>query len=99
MTKDDNWPNWPEQEFSHAGILLKLTCGACPEQYDAFDGAGKRVGYFRLRHGWFTVRYPDVGGKLVYEAGPNGDGQFNNDEREGFLIAGIEALKKEMNDG
>ena len=90
------WFNDPPQEFSHAGIILKLTCGACPEQYDAFDDTGKRVGYFRLRHGEFTVDYPDVGGKEVYCAEPEGDGQFEEHERERFLIAGIDALKKEM---
>ena len=42
-------------------LKLVLTCGACPEQYDAFDGE-RQVGYLRLRHGHFTVTCPDVGG-------------------------------------
>lgn len=88
---DDPW-----DDFDYGGIHLKRTCLACPEQYDAFDGAGKMVGYFRLRHGHFRVDYPDCGGETVYEAEPKGDGIFEADEREGFLIAGIEALKKAM---
>ena len=87
-------PEFPD--FSYAGINLVRTCYACPEQYYAFDDAGKMVGYFRLRHGHFSVDYPDCGGKTVYEAEPRCDGMFELDEREGFLIAGIEALKKEM---
>lgn len=42
-------------------IILKQTCFAYPEQYDAIDGiTGERVGYLRLRHGHFTVEVPDV---------------------------------------
>ena len=67
-------------------IELVQTCGACPEQYDAFID-GKQVGYLRLRHGYFTVQYPNVGGELVYEAETKGDGLFEDDEREGHLIA------------
>jgi len=80
-------------EFTHKGIALVRTCYACPEQYDAYDGTGRRVGYFRLRHGWFTVEKYAPGGDLVFDAEPYGDGIFESDERERYLIAGIEALK------
>lgn len=72
-------------------IELVQTCGACPEQYDAFID-GRQVGYLRLRHGYFTVQYPDVRGELVYEAEPNGDGLFEFEEREGYLAAARLAL-------
>ena len=36
------------------GYRLILTCGACPEQYDVFDG-DRQVGYLRLRHGHFRA--------------------------------------------
>lgn len=65
-------------------IELVETCGACPEQYDAYF-CGEKVGYLRLRHGHFTVRYPDSQGELIYEAYPNGDGIFESDEREKYL--------------
>lgn len=65
-------------------IRLKRTCYACPEQYDAYDG-DRRVGYLRLRHGNFTVECPDAGGTLVYHATPNGDGIFDNGERDHYL--------------
>jgi len=73
------------------GYLLRLTCGACPEQYDVF-WEGERVGYLRLRHGWFYAATPDVGGKTVYEASPNGDGIFDCDERVKYLTEAIEAI-------
>jgi hypothetical protein len=43
------------------------------------------VAYIRLRHGDLTVRCPDVGGELVYEAEPEGDGCFEDEERDPFL--------------
>jgi hypothetical protein len=72
------------------------TCGACPEQYDVFDRSNKRVGYLRLRHGWFRVDMPCCGGKTVYEAGPRGEGMFDDDEREFYLTEAIRAIRKEL---
>ena len=72
-------------------ITLKQTCGACPEQYDAYRN-DKLVGYFRLRHGHFTVNAYGPSGPLVYEASPYGDGLFEYDEREGYLNEGCQAL-------
>lgn len=65
-------------------IQLIQTCGACPEQYDAFLN-GKQVGYLRLRHGLFYVAYPDASGIRIYEAEPEGDGIFAEHERERYL--------------
>ena len=65
-------------------IKLVQTCGACPEQYDAFLD-GKEVGYLRLRHGYFRVDYPHHGGETIYSANPRGEGAFEDDEREKYL--------------
>lgn len=72
-------------------IQLVETCGACPEQYDAlYDG--KEVGYLRLRHGHFNVQCPNVGGESVYAADPIGDGCFDSEEREFYLISARQAI-------
>lgn len=75
-------------------IELIKTCDACPEQYDARIGSAL-VGYLRLRHGYFYVQYPWCGGKLIYEAHPEGDGIFEEHERDRYLIAAKEAILKE----
>jgi hypothetical protein len=74
-------------------IKLVLTCGACPEQYDAFDG-DRLVGYLRLRHGSFTVQCPNTLGQLVYEASPEGDGIFTTDERDYYLRFAVDAIQR-----
>lgn len=74
-------------------IVLRQTCPACPEQYDAYDD-GSLVGYLRLRHGRFTVSYPDPGGVLIYEAYPRGDGIFVRDEREEYLRRAVHAIRR-----
>ncbi|MNY14590.1 hypothetical protein D3C86_1477750 [compost metagenome] len=72
-------------------IQLIETCGACPEQYDAlYDG--KDVGYLRLRHGHFYVECPNIGGKTVYAADPEGDGCFVEEEREYYLTSARQAI-------
>lgn len=68
-----------------------MTCGACPEQYDAMLD-GKRVGYLRLRHGYFYAAVPDVGGETVYESYPKGDGMFEDDERTTELNNALKAI-------
>ena len=73
------------------GYDLIMTSNACPEQYDVFKD-GQQVGYLRLRHGKFTVRVPDVGGEVVYEACPAGDGNFDINERDMYLRNAIEAI-------
>lgn len=74
------------------GVELVQTCGACPEQYDAFIG-DEKVGYLRLRHGYFSVEYPHCGGSLVYEAYPNGDGLFEDHERKYHLTQACSNLR------
>jgi len=76
-----------------ADVHLDMTCGACPEQYDATIG-NQVVGYLRLQHGHFTVECPTTGGAYVYEAEPVGDGMFENWEREKYLTAAKEAILK-----
>jgi len=67
-------------------LELRLTCGACPEQYDAFC-AGAKVGYLRLRAGQFSVHCPDEGGEGVYFDDTVGDGRFEDFERPFQLAA------------
>lgn len=65
---------------------LNRTCYACPEQYDVYYNEYE-VGYLRLRHGVFTV---ECFNKQVYNAEPEGDGIFTDEERDFYLT---EALK------
>lgn len=76
-------------------IKLIETCGACPEQYDAFLN-DKQVGYLRLRHGYFRVGYPDCSGETIYEAEPNGDGCFTTEERDYYLEQAKLAIIKKL---
>lgn len=77
------------------GYDLKLTCGACPEQYDVFLD-GSKVGYLRLRHGRFRADVPDCGGETVHSSYPNGDGIFDEDERDYHLNAAIDAIDERL---
>lgn len=79
-------------------VNLVRTCWACPEQYDAMLD-GEIVGYLRLRHGGFSVQCPDVGGDLVYEASPRGDGIFDDDERDYYLRFAVDAILKWLANG
>lgn len=71
--------------------------GACPEQYDVYCG-DVRVGYLRLRHGLFRADYfPPPGGRVVvYEAEPEGDGIFQDDERKAYLSEACAAIQAAM---
>jgi hypothetical protein len=71
-------------------VKLVETCGACPEQYDAYIN-GDKIGYLRLRHGYFYTEYLPTGEK-VYEAHPDGDGIFWTEERTKYLNAASQAL-------
>lgn len=78
-------------------IELIQTCGACPEQYDAFY-EGKQVGYLRLRHGHFTVDADGPWGEELYSASPKGDGIFAGDERDKYLRKARKAIAKRIRD-
>lgn len=55
------------EDIKIKGLTFVQTCFACPEQYDVYDG-DRQVGYVRLRHGYLTCEYPDVGGEEIYSA-------------------------------
>jgi hypothetical protein len=76
------------------GYKLVCTSMACPEQYDVFNEAGSRVGYLRLRHGWFRADCPSVGGDTVYESHPEGDGTFNDKERIPEITKALDAIRE-----
>ncbi|SDJ07497.1 hypothetical protein SAMN05444157_1602 [Frankineae bacterium MT45] len=71
---------------------LTMTCSACPEQYDLVDDDRERIAYFRLRHGYFAVVVPDVGGDQVYGSETIGDGLFDGSERADHLFKGLVAV-------
>jgi hypothetical protein len=84
-------PEIESGNVSWEDIELEQTCGACPEQYDAYYGT-KQVGYLRLRHGNFYADGPN--GQTVYEANPKGDGIFEEDERDYYLTEAKKAIAK-----
>lgn len=73
-------------------LELVQTSALCPEQYDVYKG-GRKVGYMRVRHGFFIVEAPYCGGKVVYQAHVKGDGSFDDGERMEQLTAGVRAIK------
>jgi hypothetical protein len=77
--------------YARYGLTIKLTCGACPEQYEVFKD-GVQVAYYRLRHGEFTVNFPDVMGEEIFSAEPNGDGTFDENERLKYLTKALRAV-------
>lgn len=74
-------------------VQLVKTCGGCPEQYDGYID-GQKLAYFRLRHGGFRAEYRD---EVVYTARPNGDGVFEDDERERYLNEACQAVLAKHN--
>ena len=75
-------------------IKLQMTCGACPEQYDAFLD-GRQVGYLRLRHSTFRVDCPDCGGETVFSTDEvEGDGVFVEHERQAFLDIAVQKIEQ-----
>lgn len=82
------------------GYKLVRTCEECPEQYEIHRADNDRevVAYLRLRHGCFTVEVPDCGGELIYEAHPQGDGEFKVLERPHFLRLAVDYIDKHYGD-
>ena len=90
----ERWDGKPlDCRYRIGKIYLEQTCGACPEQYDAYREDGKYFGYFRLRHGFFTV--DNANDDLVYSSRPEGDGCFETEERKLELCRGVQALLKD----
>lgn len=84
--------------YAQNGLRLDMTCMACPEQYDVFkDDKPEQVAYYRLRHGGFTVDYPNVGAEQIYGAYTNGDGCFEPDERLKFMTIAMRKLLEKIN--
>lgn len=75
-------------------LRLVKTCHACPEQYDVFDG-DRKVGYLRLRHGFFSGQYI---GETVYSAITRGDGSFHENERTSHLNAACRAIQERLDE-
>ena len=78
--------------MNYKEIELKMTCGACPEQYDAFLN-DENIGYLRLRHGYFRAEFK---GKTVYDSYTIGDGCFEYEERNKHLKKAKKAIFKAM---
>lgn len=92
MSDKEEVKMWKKPVLIH-GYRLERTCFACPEQYDVYAG-DEIVAYLRLRHGSFRADVPDCGGDTVYTANPEGDGIFEDDERQKFLTEAILAVQK-----
>ena len=89
-------------EIDIDGIKLRMTCLACPEQYDATDGRGRACGYLRLRFGRFTVSYPGPIGEVIYEHefDDGWQGSFNSgEERSHYLAAAVQAIRLRRRNG
>lgn len=85
----DSYPS-----YNRKNLTFIQTCGACPEQYEVYKGK-KPVGYLRLRHGYFYAS-TEVGGKVLYEAEPKGDGVFEDSERDFYLDNAADAILKNI---
>jgi hypothetical protein len=84
-----------EKQYENAlyfgGFRFELTCLACPEQYDVYQGT-EQVAYVRLRHGNLRVYHPDAGGELLYHQRFYDDdykGCFDNDEEANKYLSEI----------
>jgi len=76
--KKNPWDTGQQNERIVEGLKFRLTCHACPEQYEVFTEDNKQVAYVRLRHGDLSCRCPDHYGEYVYSGG-SGEGEFFGD--------------------
>jgi len=83
--------------YAKNGLKIKMTCSACPEQYEVFK-EGKQVAYYRLRHGTFRIDYPTCGEETIYEADPNGDGIFDDNERLNYLTKAMRIVLSKISE-
>lgn len=77
-------------------LTFKLTCSACPEQYDVFDKDNEQVAYVRLRHGSLSLSNADIS-EDWWETDTNdtnfpkdkrlrGDAMFDDDDERTFFL-------------
>ncbi len=78
-------------KFSAEDLVLNMTSGACPEQYNVMLGR-VQVGYIRIRHGMLRVDCPECGGSTVLETSVRGHGYLEDDESEEQLLLCREAI-------
>lgn len=71
--------------YEKNGFQIVQTASAFPEQYEVFKD-GVQLAYYRLRDGEFTIESPDVGGELIFQSFPDGDGLFDKDERFIYMV-------------
>ena len=83
--------------MQHNGISLYMTCECSPEQYDAMR-YGVRVGYLRVRYGYFTVFCPDANGDAVLSMEIDGGGCFTDKERDCCLSAALHTIDRWVKD-
>lgn len=76
---------------------LRCTSVASPEQYNVY-WRGIPVGYLRLRHGVFRADAPLCGEDTVFMAEPAGHYLFDDRERENYLVAALESIRRKMFD-
>lgn len=79
--------------MQYNGISLYKTCECSPEQYDALRH-GVRVGYLRVRYGYFTVFCPDANGDVVLNMEIDGVGCFADAERDYCLSAALYTIDR-----
>ena len=84
-------------EYAIDGLLFKLSCVACPEQFDVIDGRGKSSGYVRLRHGELRVDYPGcLDENILHELYGHGEcGVFESEEDRVKQLTRIAGVIKE----
>lgn len=73
---------------------LEQTCSAFPEAYDVYLNE-KLVGDLRLRHGYFSCHL-SVDGEEIYNAVPEGQGEFEDNERQHHLSNAICAIRDRL---
>lgn len=83
---------WKDNTLFIDGYKLLNITAACPEKWEVYDSHDHRVGYLRLRHGYFAAYCNPSWDVLVYETNTIGDGCFDYDERLAHLTAAVKAI-------